>query len=74
MDLITLPNGARLLLNPVPDTRIASLGFFWGAGSRHEKAAEAGASSTPTPVRITPAIISAAWTSTWAGPPICCVT
>lgn len=43
MDLITLPNGARLLLKPVPDTRIASLGFFWGVGSRHEKAAENGA-------------------------------
>jgi len=41
--LIPLPNGARLLLQPIPDTRIASLGFFWGVGSRHEKAAENGA-------------------------------
>ena len=43
MEQITLSNGARLLLQHIPEARIASLGFFWGAGSRHETASENGA-------------------------------
>lgn len=40
---ITLPNGARLLTEEIPGVRSAALGFFVGAGSRHERAAENGA-------------------------------
>ena len=40
---IILPNGARLLPEEVPGARSAALGFFVGAGSRHEKAEENGA-------------------------------
>lgn len=36
------PNGARLLMEEVPGARSAALGFFVGAGSRHETAAENG--------------------------------
>ena len=39
---IVRPNGARLLLEEVPGARSAALGFFVGAGSRHETAAENG--------------------------------
>ncbi len=39
----TLPNGARLLTERVPGARSAALGFFVGAGSRHEAAGENGA-------------------------------
>ena len=39
---IKLPNGARLLTEEVPGARSAALGFFVGAGSRHETAAENG--------------------------------
>ena len=40
---ITLPNGARLLTQAIPGARSAALGFFVGAGSRHEAAGENGA-------------------------------
>lgn len=40
---ITLPNGARILTQHIPGVRSAALGFFVGAGSRHEKATENGA-------------------------------
>lgn len=39
---IVRPNGARLLMEEVPGARSAALGFFVGAGSRHETAAENG--------------------------------
>lgn len=39
---IIRPNGARLLLEEVPGARSAALGFYIGAGSRHETAAENG--------------------------------
>ena len=39
---IIRPNGARLLLEEVPGARSAALGFYVGAGSRHESAAENG--------------------------------
>ena len=39
---ITLPNGARILTEEIPGARSASLGFFAGVGSRHEKAADNG--------------------------------
>ena len=41
--MITLPNGARLLTEAVPGARSAALGFFVGVGSRHEKAGDNGA-------------------------------
>jgi len=41
--IITLPNGARLLTEEVPGARSAALGFFVGVGSRHEKPDENGA-------------------------------
>ena len=41
--IITLPNGARLLTEEVPGARSAALGFFVGTGSRHESAKENGA-------------------------------
>ena len=40
---ITLPNGARLLLQEVPGAQSAALGFFVGVGSRHEAPRENGA-------------------------------
>lgn len=40
---ITLPNGARILTEHIPNVRSAALGFFIGAGSRHERADENGA-------------------------------
>lgn len=40
---ITLPNGAKLLTEFISSARTAALGFFVGAGSRHERAAESGA-------------------------------
>jgi len=39
---IIRPNGARLLMEEVPGARSAALGFFVGAGSRHEKPEENG--------------------------------
>lgn len=42
IETITLPNGARLLLEPMDAVRSASLGIYVGAGSRHETAAENG--------------------------------
>ena len=39
----TLPNGVRLLTEHIPGVRSAALGFFVGAGSRHETALENGA-------------------------------
>lgn len=41
--LTTLPNGVRILTQPVPAVRTAALGIFIGTGSRHEKASEGGA-------------------------------
>lgn len=41
--LTTLPNGVRILTQPVPAVRTAALGIFIGTGSRHEKANEGGA-------------------------------
>lgn len=40
---ITLPNGVRILTEPVPYVRSAALGIWVGTGSRHEKAGESGA-------------------------------
>ncbi|MCI8423694.1 MAG: insulinase family protein [Lawsonibacter sp.] len=40
---ITCSNGARLVTQRVPGVRSAALGFFVGAGSRHERAEENGA-------------------------------
>ena len=40
---ITLPNGARILTQRIPGVRSAALGFFVGAGSRHERSSENGA-------------------------------
>ena len=40
---ITLSNGARILTEHIPGVRSAALGFFVGAGSRHERGAENGA-------------------------------
>lgn len=42
-DMITLPNGVRILTQAVPAVRTAALGIFIGFGSRHEGAAEGGA-------------------------------
>ena len=52
---ITLPNGARILTQRIPGVRSAALGFFVGAGSRHELASENGAAPWAAPF--------------WAGPP-----
>ncbi len=43
VQMITLPNGARLLTEAVPGARSAALGFFVGVGSRHEAEEESGA-------------------------------
>lgn len=42
-DIITLPNGVRILTQAVPGVRTAALGVFIGTGSRHETAGENGA-------------------------------
>ena len=42
-DIITLPNGVRILTQAVPGVRTAALGVFIGTGSRHERAEENGA-------------------------------
>lgn len=42
-DMITLPNGVRILTQAVPAVRTAALGVFIGTGSRHETAAQNGA-------------------------------
>ena len=39
----TLPNGVRILTQPVPAVRTAAVGIFIGTGSRHEAAGENGA-------------------------------
>ncbi len=41
--MITLPNGVRILAQPVPAVRTAAIGVFVGTGSRHETAAQSGA-------------------------------
>ena len=43
IELTTLNNGVRILTEPMPGMRSASLGIWVGAGSRHETAAENGA-------------------------------
>ena len=43
IELTTLSNGVRILTEPMPGMRSASLGIWVGAGSRHETAAENGA-------------------------------
>ena len=40
---IILPNGARVLTEHIPGVRSAALGFFVGAGSRHERPEDNGA-------------------------------
>ncbi len=42
-DIITLPNGVRIVTQAVPGVRTAALGVFIGTGSRHERAGENGA-------------------------------
>ena len=42
-NIISLPNGVRILTQPVPAVRTAAIGIFVGTGSRHETAAENGA-------------------------------
>lgn len=42
-DMITLPNGVRILTQRVPAVRTAAIGIFVGTGSRHETAAQSGA-------------------------------
>lgn len=42
-DLITLPNGVRIVTQAMPGVRTAALGVFIGTGSRHETAGENGA-------------------------------
>ena len=39
----TLPNGVRIVTEPVPGMRSAALGIWVGTGSRHERAQENGA-------------------------------
>ena len=41
---ITLPNGVRILHENIPHVRSVSMGIWVAVGSRHEKAAESGAS------------------------------
>jgi len=40
---ITLPNGVRIVYEPMPGVRSTSIGIWINAGSRNEKAAESGA-------------------------------
>lgn len=42
-EMITLPNGVRILTQPVPAVRTAAVGVFVGTGSRHESAGQSGA-------------------------------
>ena len=42
-DMITLPNGVRILTQHVPAVRTAAIGVLVGTGSRHETAAQSGA-------------------------------
>ncbi|MFT3724700.1 MAG: pitrilysin family protein [Hyphomonadaceae bacterium] len=35
-DVVTLPNGARIVFDPMPDLRTAAVGVFLAAGARHE--------------------------------------
>lgn len=42
-DMISLPNGVRLLTQAVPAVRTAAVGIYIGTGSRYETAAENGA-------------------------------
>lgn len=35
-EVITLPNGARIVFDPMPGLRTASVGVYLGAGARHE--------------------------------------
>ena len=42
-DMITLPNGVRILTQHVPAVRTAAFGIYVGTGSRHETAAQNGA-------------------------------
>ena len=37
-DVITLPNGARIVFDAMPGLRTASVGVYLGAGARHEPA------------------------------------
>ncbi len=41
--ITTLPNGLRIVTQSMPGVRSAALGFFVGAGSRHERPGENGA-------------------------------
>lgn len=41
-EMITLPNGVRILTEQVPGVRSAALGVWVGTGSRHEKTVESG--------------------------------
>ena len=41
--IITLPNGVRIVTEKIPGVRTAALGIYVGAGSRHETAGESGA-------------------------------
>ncbi len=41
-DIITLPNGLRVVCEPMPAVRSAAVGIWVGAGSRFEKTTEAG--------------------------------
>ena len=42
-ELFTLPNGARLVTEAVPNLRSCAIGIWVGTGSRHEKVGEGGA-------------------------------
>lgn len=42
-EMTTLPNGVRILTQPVPAVRTAAVGVFVGTGSRHESAGQSGA-------------------------------
>ena len=37
-EVITLPNGARIVFDAMPGLRTASVGVYLGAGARHEPA------------------------------------
>ena len=41
-EVITLPNGARIVFDTMPGLRTASVGVYLGAGARHESAARNG--------------------------------
>ncbi len=42
-DVTTLPNGLRIVTQPIPAVRTAAVGVYIGTGSRHESAKENGA-------------------------------